>query len=565
MIHQSGREKRNLRLARLLLKWLHPLSALFLLAACGQSQMQPGSNQTTPVGIVMALPKAAPASAGPALTKAFQTSAGTISKVNITVRDTDGVDLLSASVDVTSDTVDVDLDVPAGLARIFIVEALDANGKVLFRGLSDSTDLVIGVPKNITIQMVQVTGPTLTFGPYTRVSEASGSIYTDSAGQRGIAYFKGNIYTVWYAFNANNVPNIYFAESGDGTNWTQTPLAGASSQSQPSIAVGPDGSIYIAYLGLINNCSTGVNCFLFRTVDVLVRHPGDPAFSSLTAKPLFAVGSNSSLTRPSIAVSPKGVVFVTWSALLSGSNNSDVYLTRINGDGTLIDSIPKNLTSSDSIDEQNPVVAVGSDGDVFLGYELTNPSSPAFNLNSFVTASLDGGGSFLPAVQINPVTVGDFVARLTLAPVSGGFVHIAWEEDTCGDGCTFIAYSPAKVSQDAAGALGLTVDPGVFLGSAVKAVRQTAPSIASDGFGGVYIAFHESVSGVGDGIFLAKTTDDGKTFAFSPISQDGRTVSIKDNPSLAVDIGGRSFVIWTDNRLADPATGFRDVLFSKGE
>jgi hypothetical protein len=675
MIHQSGREKMNLRIAMLLLKGVYFMLALVILSACGQNQMQTGSNQTAPVGIALDLPKAAQISARAARTNAFVTQAGTVTKINITVKDADGVVLISTSIDVTSDTgeVDVDLDVPAGLARFFFVEALDANGKVLFRGQSDSTDLTIGVPKNITIRMLQafldiqpstanvrkdqtqlftesgatavdwlvngvvggdvlsgtiapdgtyapparipiddlspilisndsltpqivipfgvpvdvtveavssadpsvngtatvhpLTGMQLTFAPNTRVSLASGTIYTDSAGQRGIAYYKGRVYGVWYAFDANQSSDIYFAESGDGTNWTAAQqIAVTFNQTQPAIAVGPDGSLYIAYLGQIQVCPNLRSCSVVPAIQVLVRRPGDTAFSSLTANSLMSGGT---LGRPSIAVSPAGVVFVTWSALLAASNNSDVYLSRINGDGTLIDSTPKNLTASDSVDEQNPVAAVGPEGDVFLGYEL-NLNAPSFIIVSYLTVSLDGGNSFLPGVQVNPATPKDlaldFVTRLTLIPVSGGVVHIAWEEDTCGDGCTFIAYSHAKVSQNAAGVLSLTVDPGVYLGDAVNATRQTAPSIASDGFGGVYIAFHENVLNVGDEIFLAKTTDDGKTFVFSAVSQIGsnRVASTKDNPSLAVDSAGRSFVSWADNRFAI-GTPNTDVLFSNGE
>jgi hypothetical protein len=802
LIDLSGREKRHCSddLATVLLRGLYSLFVLCLLTSCGQNLAQPESGQTTRVGIDLKLPIVSPASdaafAGPVGAKAFQSPAGTVTRLNISVTDTNNVVLISTSIDVASDTgeVTVDLDVPAGIARIFVVEALDKDRNVLFRGQSDSTDLEVGVPKTISIQMVQIvvppppppplqfnlrlqgtlsdlgsnfetgkefeyeltvtnitpsvaptdvvltltvpagltnvhfldddgvaftncvqsriqytcplgsgipemvtlhvratasapgdyilssdvtssdvdsdssdnhvdltahivapppiilfpsvanvpkgqtqtftitganpsevdwlvngvkggntifgtistggtytppaiipvnpantpigvplgitveaakktdpqingsatvillTGPKLTFDSNFRVSRASGLIFTDSAGQRGIAFYKGMVYAVWYAFDANGATDIFFAESGDGTKWTPTSLTALLNQSQPSIAVGPDGSIYIAFLGQVQSCSLA--CFVFPAIEVLVRRPGDTGFSSFTSQPLMVGGT---LGRPSVSVSPKGVVFVSWSALVAGSNYADVYLSRIKGDGTLIDSIPKNLTSSDSVDEQNPVVAVGPDGDVFLGYELNNPSSPSFIIDSFVRVSLDGGNTFLPAVQVNPVTAGNLVTRLTLAPVSGGVVHIAWEEDTCGDGCTFIAYSPGKVSQDNGGNFSLTVDPGVFLGNAVKAVRQTAPSIASDGFGGVYIGFRELVSGTGDEIFLAKTTDDGKTFAFSPISQDSGPVSTKADPSLAIDSAGRSFATWTDNRFAPVGTGNTDVLFSKGE
>ena len=158
-----------------MLKGPHPLLALLLLAACGQNQAQSGG--TAPVGIALKLPAATSASAGAARTAAFRTSAGTVAKINISVADANNIILVSVSIDVASDVKEltVDLNVPAGFSRTFIVEAFDAKGTVLYRGRSAATDLVVGVPKSVTIQLVEVAPIEVTVSPTAATVKTLGS------------------------------------------------------------------------------------------------------------------------------------------------------------------------------------------------------------------------------------------------------------------------------------------------------------------------------------------------------------------------------------------------------
>jgi hypothetical protein len=97
---------------------------------------------------------ASTASAG--LNKSFAPSPASITSVTLSVTSASGNVVVSTTVSVVAgQQVTINLVVPSGQAHIFIAQALDAQGTVLFQGQSDPVDLEPGVPTSVTIQMQQ--------------------------------------------------------------------------------------------------------------------------------------------------------------------------------------------------------------------------------------------------------------------------------------------------------------------------------------------------------------------------------------------------------------------------
>ena len=393
-----------------------------------------------------------------------------------------------------------------------------------------------------------VTGPTLAFEKNLPVTRNTAILSTSASGQRSLAFSQGKVYAVW----SDSRAGVQFSESGDGAAWNITTVPGASgTEPEPVLAAGPDGSIYVAYQGSRTTACPRPPCPAAPSIELAVLRPGVGKLELLA--PLM-IGAQAA--TPTLAVSPKAIVFAAWSAVGNGGT-ADIFFQRINRDGTLLDPAPRNLTEKNgAFSEARPVLSANDFGDLFLGWEVF-----ANERDIVATVSQDGGESFLPEQQINdaPPTGTSYATRPSLAAGPAGTVYVAWERDNCNDGCTFIAFDVGQVGPD-----GLEFGADQTVGSGIKAVRQFQPSVAYDRSGGIYVVFHESVSSLGEEIFLAKTTEGGGRFAFSQISRDDTAlISVKSYPSVAVDNAGRTFAIWTDSRRSTATDN--DVFFSKGE
>jgi hypothetical protein len=423
----------------------------------------------------------------------------------------------------------------------------------------DRTKTAIGVPAPIEVEAVDkvnpsrrdraeiliVTGPQLKFGQNRPVTPAPVSASSRLTGPRSLAYDDGKVYAVWVDCS-DGCLEILFSESSDGIRWSEPAIVGAISTgvADPSIAVGPEGTLYITYT-VCPGCTSSAPTIRLRT-----RQAGETTFKSI---PLTMVGQ--SPQDPTVAVSSEGTVYVAWSANQGSPSQFDILLQRIDKGGNPIDSSPKNLTAKNgAFNETQPTLAVGEGEDLFLAWQVSANSTEIA-----ATASLDGGTTFLPEVRLNDLNdqrASVFRPSLAVGPEQS--FSVAWEKDTCSDGCTVIFYNVVTV-----GASGLEFQREKPVGfAAVDSVRQNSPSIASDGAGGFSLLFHETLSGFDtDAIFLVKESEDG-ALTFSRVDDPPSGTVNKSSPSLAVDSAGRAFAIWVDGRNGQ---GNRDLFFAQGE
>jgi hypothetical protein len=400
-----------------------------------------------------------------------------------------------------------------------------------------------------SVSLLLTTGSNLVFDRNEQVTPFPGLISMQSSGQRNIAFHHGHVYAVWLDFPLRLLRGrVLFSESADGISWTPPiPVdTGVNSQAEPTIAVGPDGAIYIAFVEC-PSCTTP-----FPSTRLVVRRPGESAFQNI---PLTMLGTQPQ--NPTVAISSQGTVYVVWSANQGSPSQFDILLQRIDKAGNPIDASPKELTvENGAFNESQPAIALGEGEELFLAWQVSANSTEIA-----ATASLDGGDTFLQEVRINDTTdQRSSVSHPTLAAGPQRSAYVAWEKDTCSDGCTVVFYNVVQV-----GSSGLAFQKEKGIGFAAEdSVRQNSPSIASDGAGGLSLLFHETLSGFDmDGIFLAKNLEEAATRTFSRIDDPPSGTVNKASPSLAVDGAGRAFAIWMDGR--NGLQGNTDLFFAKGE
>lgn len=391
-----------------------------------------------------------------------------------------------------------------------------------------------------------ITGPTLKFSPNEAVTKELSikpPTSTDSSGQRNIAYYNGQIFITWSARQLRaDGWDVLFAESSDGKNWKMTTVAGGvdnqAIEPQPALAVGTDGTVYILYRAEKN--SSGPCSVCPQTIDLATRRLGDQTFSIQTLEQRARNGQTTQ--DPTLVVSPEGIVFAAWSANLLDTG-LDIHFQRIRNDGNPIDATPRNLTGIvGGFDEFQPVLSTNDGKEIFLGWQQV-----ANTRDIIVSASRDGGDTFpFISAPINDKGPGQ---NPSIAAGSEGRVYLSWETDECNEDCLSVYFSSGTIGDE------LIFDPSTRLPQAVRGIDQLEPSIAWNPSDGIYITFNEFVSGFGDRIFLVKSIDEGKSFSISDISQETTTIgSVKSAPSIAVDTAGRIFAVWTDARNALPGT-----------
>ncbi|WDT74591.1 MAG: fibronectin type III domain-containing protein [Candidatus Manganitrophus sp.] len=138
---------------------------LFLTACSGGGSE---SSDTARVGLTIKVPSAVGKVSAPDRVKSHAPAPTQIAAISVNVANANGLQLTSTRVAVSpGQEVTLTLEVPAGRARIFTVQALDEAGTVLFQG-EVSADLTAGVSTTLAIQMSPVNLPsTLSINPTT--------------------------------------------------------------------------------------------------------------------------------------------------------------------------------------------------------------------------------------------------------------------------------------------------------------------------------------------------------------------------------------------------------------
>jgi hypothetical protein len=255
----------------------------------------------------------------------------------------------------------------------------------------------------------------------------------------------GTVYVSWTE-NEGDRQWIEVSRSTDrGRTWSAPVKVSLASQTVSvtgsQLAVGPDGTVYAAYLASPSRTShfgggTG-QIFLAQSAD------GARTFSAPAAiTPAFDVTFFPALFQqnsfPSLAVSPtNGNVYVAYSDQASAAAGAQVEFIR-SRDGGKTFSPPVAINDVPTGQQFLPAIAVDERGVIHASwFDTRNSNSPLNDVfDVYAAFSNNDGASFGPNVRVTPASIDAGVARFVGDYIgiaaAGGFAHPVWSSGSVG-------------------------------------------------------------------------------------------------------------------------------------
>ncbi len=240
---------------------------------------------------------------------------------------------------------------------------------------------------------------------------------------------------------------------------------------------------------------------------------------------------------PSVAITEDGLVGVVW----VDQARKDIFFQAFGPDGRPRLERPANVSRSPRVFSWLPrlVMAPGEAGEVWVLWQEIVFSGGSHGGETFFARSTDGGRSFGSPVNLSNTPAGDGKGRLTrqywhngsldLALGPDGSLYAAWTEF---EGALWVSRSTDR---------GARFSPPVQVAGRGIGAPARGPSLAVDAAGVVYLAWAVGEDRAAD-IHLSISTDRGRTFSRPrPVFEtDGHA----DAPNIAVDRNGTLHLVY---------------------
>lgn len=289
---------------------------------------------------------------------------------------------------------------------------------------------------------------------------------------------------------------IGFSRSIDGGYSFQAALAVPGSTtgvvSDPSVAVAPNGTVYVAYIR--DNVSGDAP---------MVAGSFDHGASFAAATPAFTPAAGSSSTRDALAVAPNGTVALTW------------------------------IYSPDSAEDQQQCDAAG---DCWF---------TAGDLNPVLATSADDGTSWSAAAPIDPSYPSGGITAAPIAIGADGALDVLLIDHAVGGGHVLGAGFDA-FTRSVDGGAHWTVATNVSSRALPAATPWVDGTLALDPNGTLYAAF-DATNGSADDAYVAASLDNGTTWS-AALRVSGATDSADHGlVTIAAATNGTALVAWLSN------------------
>src|SRR5438552_2464284 len=200
--------------------------------------------------------------------------------------------------------------------------------------------------------------------------------------------------------------------------------------SQPSLAVGSDGVVYVSFSAW-SNAVTGTDVFFTksanggRTWSVPVRVNDD--------------AGGASQTESSLALDARNEIFIVWTDTRRGTN--DVYFTKSTDRG--FTWVPATSVNHDvgNVPQTEPSIAVNETGAIFVAW--TDYRNGINDADIYATRSTNGGSSFVAENRVNddPSQVQQIQPSIAAA---AGKVQVAWSDYRTGGFWPYAIYTASS-------------------------------------------------------------------------------------------------------------------------
>ena len=321
-----------------------------------------------------------------------------------------------------------------------------------------------------------------------------------------------------------------------GPNTLVTELPAYTSY-QPSIAIDGAGVVYLAYGGW-GGSTTQSDIFFSKSSD------GGRTWSAPYR--VNNDGSGAAQAEPSIFVDHSRAIYIVWTDYRNGL--PDVYFSK-SADGGLSFSANVRVNDVAANSQWAPDVAVDSMGLIHVVWtDLRNAGTTGPDI--YYANSTDGGLSFNPNRRVNNDAVAAEQGEPAIAVAADRSVYVVWTDPRNGARGSDIYFSK---STD----LGNTWTPNFFLNDDAGNRAQSAPDIAVDAAGIVYVVWSDSRDlNTSPDIYATRSSNGGASFAANVRVNDDAGVTYQGTPALAVN-GGSVRAVWSDERVR--GSTWRDI------
>jgi hypothetical protein len=297
---------------------------------------------------------------------------------------------------------------------------------------------------------------TYSVGPVTQASRCNGQ---NAEVEQAVDPTAGNVYEIWMGCRG-----IAFARSADGGRSFENPISVPDSTGSnynswdPAVAVGPDGTVYAAFMLTHSSqwypvvAASFDHGLTFPQVTELVP-PDQPNWGD----------------RPFIAVGPDNTVYVTWdygpdrktvtylcdptgscgfatgqlNIVMQKSTDHGKTFTHIGDPGSFVspgfpasggDSAPMVIEPSGRVDV------------LYQGYPITNTTTYAMDPGyEYFTSSSDGGLTWSPPVRVGPnngtMSLAEWWIDGDIARDAGGNLYAVWDTQGAANDVGWLSYS----------------------------------------------------------------------------------------------------------------------------
>ncbi|UCG70901.1 MAG: exo-alpha-sialidase [Thermoplasmata archaeon] len=354
---------------------------------------------------------------------------------------------------------------------------------------------------------------------------------------------EGTIYAVWQD-SRNWDDDIYFARSTDGgANWSDPNIRVNTDQDtalqfNPTLAIDAEGTLYVAWEDTRDGDR---NIYFAKSKD------GGNTWTDPNIRVNNDLGDFNE-EGPSIAVDSGGTIYLVWDDNRNG--DYDIYFAKSTDEGATWTE-PNVRVNTDLTDtgQSRPTIAVDATGTIYVAWTDRRNG----NSDIYLAYSTDGGSNWSdPNVKVNTDTTTSDQYSPNLVVDCFGTIHISWVDKRDGDADIYYAKSINKGAD--------WTYPNVKVNTDFGTEDQFQPTIVVSSSGTIYAAWQDDGNDEYD-ILFAYSTDGGMTWSEPNLRvNDDSSGYAQSAPNLAVDSLGGVYIVWGDAR--DYYTSGYDIYFA---
>ncbi len=313
---------------------------------------------------------------------------------------------------------------------------------------------------------------------------------------------QGNLYVAWHDRRNGDSSgfDIYFAKSTDGgatfgPNVQINDDVTSTDQTTASIAVGTDGTIYVAWRDYRNQILDAQGHPTNADIYVSTSTNGGLAFSP-NVKANDDTGT-ADQNHPTIAVDSGGKIYLAWTDQRNRNttNPADIYFATGTGTGAGLMFNTNILINDDTVsaNQHDPSLRIGPNGEVLIMW-VDHRNGGVGNI--YFSESTDGGVTFSPNIEVSePNTGGQDVP--SLAVNASGLIVVTWQNSTPQPDGSVLINILATTSTDG----GASFHSSVIVNDDTNGAKQRQSNVAIDDSGQVYVIWTDERNGIDSGNF----------------------------------------------------------------